>query len=430
MLLLCTGDLHLGRRSSRLPAHLDGPAHATAAAWGRIVEHALEAGVDVVVLSGDVVDRENRFYEAIGPLERGIRRLSEAGIDVVAVAGNHDHDVFPRLAAELPSERFHFLGRGGVWERVTIARDAERLHVVGWSFPEARVHESPVASLGSDVLPEDDGAPVLGVVHADLDQQASPYAPVSLAALRAVPVDFWLLGHVHAPRLFEAPGAAPVLYPGSPQAMDPGESGAHGVWLVETAGARISRVRPVALSSVRYETVEVDVDGVDDVGALDARVAEVVRGLLTGVAAGAGSLRVLSCRLRLTGRTSLQREIAERAGRIVADLALDEGLVTAVVDRVEDETRPARDLDALARGNDPVAVVARLLLSLERGTLDDAQARLLADATSRVSEVRRARAYVALPGEGDEPPEAVARVALARQASLLLDELLAQKEGA
>src|SRR5690606_6860400 len=109
--------------------------------------------------------------------------------------------------------------------------------------------------------------------------------------------------------------------------------------------------------------------------------------------------------------------------------ALDEGLVTAVVDRVEDETRPARDLDALARGNDPVAVVARLLLSLERGTLDDAQARLLADATSRVSEVRRARAYVALPGEGDEPPEAVARVALARQASLLLDELLAQKEG-
>src|SRR5690606_34254660 len=136
MKLLCTGDLHLGRRSSRLPSHLDGRTHSCAGCWDQVVALALEESVDVVALSGDLVDRDNRFYEAVGPLESGLRRLADAGIEIVAVAGNHDHDVLPRLVDALGPEAFRLLGRGGVWERATVRRGGRVLHIDGWSFPE------------------------------------------------------------------------------------------------------------------------------------------------------------------------------------------------------------------------------------------------------------------------------------------------------
>src|SRR5690625_108199 len=79
MKILCTGDLHLGRRSSRLPEHIDGRAHSSASAWGRVVDLAIAERVDLVLLSGDLIDDANRFYEALGPLEVGLRRLATAG---------------------------------------------------------------------------------------------------------------------------------------------------------------------------------------------------------------------------------------------------------------------------------------------------------------------------------------------------------------
>ena len=53
MKLLCTGDLHVGRRSSGLPSD---DKHSCAAAWSRVVDEALVAKVDVVLLSGDLMD--------------------------------------------------------------------------------------------------------------------------------------------------------------------------------------------------------------------------------------------------------------------------------------------------------------------------------------------------------------------------------------
>ena len=86
MKILATGYLHLGRRPARLPAEAeDDPRLSTAEAWQELVALAVEQGIDLVALSGDLVDRDNRFFEALGPLERGLGRLAEAGIDTVAV---------------------------------------------------------------------------------------------------------------------------------------------------------------------------------------------------------------------------------------------------------------------------------------------------------------------------------------------------------
>src|SRR5262245_1795132 len=121
--LLCIGDMHLGRRPARLPADLEVDASelGPAAAWKRCTAFAIAERVDAVLLAGDVVESANRFFEAFGVLERGVRELEAAGIRTIGVAGNHDVEVLPRLADEIAG--FHLLGRGGRWESVEVARD-------------------------------------------------------------------------------------------------------------------------------------------------------------------------------------------------------------------------------------------------------------------------------------------------------------------
>src|SRR5699024_5329588 len=106
MKILVTGDIHLGRRSGAIDSSsLHG---STRYIWEEIVNRAILYSVDVVVLTGDVVDRDNRYFEAIGPLQEGFEKLENAGIQVVAVAGNHDFDVLPELLDARHFSNVHF----------------------------------------------------------------------------------------------------------------------------------------------------------------------------------------------------------------------------------------------------------------------------------------------------------------------------------
>jgi DNA repair protein SbcD/Mre11 len=85
--VLLTGDLHLGRLSSSV---FGGCAvHRAADAWERIVDLAIQQGLSSVVLGGDLLDQSNRFFEAAGPLPRGLRRLTAKTISTIAVTGRH-----------------------------------------------------------------------------------------------------------------------------------------------------------------------------------------------------------------------------------------------------------------------------------------------------------------------------------------------------
>ena len=110
MKILAVGDMHLGRTPSRLPPQLHAPDLGPAEAWRRTVAAALNHDVKAVLLAGDVVDRDDDFFEAYRALESGVKTLADAGIAVVGVAGNHDVKVLPRLVRHIP--KFRLLGEG------------------------------------------------------------------------------------------------------------------------------------------------------------------------------------------------------------------------------------------------------------------------------------------------------------------------------
>jgi predicted phosphodiesterase len=424
--ILCTGDVHLGRRPSRVPLGEDalGAQHV----WRAFVEAALQRDVDAVVLTGDVVDAENKMYEALGPLERGVQRLLSEAIPVIAVAGNHDFDAFPRLVGSIEDDRFHLLGPDGTWDAVTITgAGGQPVRFVGWSFPEATVPRSPLDGATLSASPE----PTLGVLHCDAGRSTGRYAPVERGALARAPVDAWLLGHIHKPTAHRENGQL-QLYPGSLQPLDPGETGAHGAWLVTVSGAKKVQAQRLPLSTVRYARLPVDITDAEAPGDIEEAVMEAIRQTAADLTEEHPRLQHIAYRLVFDGRTNLHDAARQHARKIERDLDLPIGTTgcTASVEGHVLQTKPSYDLEAVARGDGPASVLARLLHDLETG------APLSPDAEALLPQVRRAvqtvhdqSGYEHLryaEATRDAPsPDALRRMTL-RQGYRLLDRLHAE----
>lgn len=387
MRLLCAADLHLGRQPSRVPQGMQRllPELGPAAAWRRLVDLALAREVAAVLLAGDVLDDDNDFYEAFNDLRSGVERLVAAGIEVVAVAGNHDVTALPRLARLVPGMRL--LGAGGTWESVRIAAGAEEVTVLGWSFPEAVVTSSPVASLDLGALGLGSGLSI-GLLHADLDQ-ASRFAPVTTTELVRQPVAAWLLGHVHKPH---ALGDVSVGYLGSLAAADPGEAGPRGAWLVNVADGELE-FEHVSLSPLRYERVTVDLSTLEELAELDALVLAALEAAAFDCQAADGGLLALGCRLELHGRSRFAAAATaqlSRSGLLSTVFSL--GGVDCFVHDLVSLAQPELDLEELAAGSGPLAVAARAVLTL-RGPASPERRRMLEEATGVLAAVAEQSVY-------------------------------------
>ncbi len=421
--LFAIGDVHLGRRPAGLPADLAElgvpPEELTpAAAWGRAVNLALERRVACVLLTGDVVESDNHWFEAYHPLEKGVRRLVDAGVGVYAVAGNHDVEALPRLAREI--DGFHLLGRGGTWET---ARIGEALELLGWSFPERRVARSPLRDLD---LPPATGALRVGLLHADLDASASPYAPVARTELARAPVDAWLLGHVHAPSLQTGPDGRPLGYLGSLAPLDPSERGAHGPWLLRAADGRFT-CEHLPLAPLRWERLDVDVGKWTSPHDLEGALTRALLGLAERLGGELEETRLLGCRVHLVGRTRFAAQLREHVRATDASLRREVGDTVLFVERLVPAWGVDADLEALARDDTAPGLLARRLLALrgDAGRADEA-ADLLAAARDSLRRCENERHWLDLrPGElGDDE----LRATLAAAAEKALEELLVQAE--
>jgi DNA repair exonuclease SbcCD nuclease subunit len=423
MKLLLSGDLHIGRSSTRLPASVRREDVRAATAWNRIVDLALAERVAAVCLSGDIVDRDNRFWEAIGALEKGVNRLAKSDIRTIAVAGNHDYDVLARLALNLPPEHFKFLGRDGIWERITLTKEGGgSLHLDGWSFPTQRVHASPLDSYN---LPNDSAVPILGIVHGDLDVANTPYGKLELSRLQSLPPAGWLLGHIHATRLVHADGLPWVLYPGSPQALDPGETGLHGPWLVnfESGSLGLPELRP--LSSVYYGSCDVDLNAAADDAEVESAVIDRIREEAERIVSHSGSTpAVVSLRLRLVGSTPAAPRVRETIARIVEDLTYTITDATVCIDTVDVQTVPPIDLAEYAKTQSAPGVIARLLLELDGVAQLADVAELLRQAKIKLDDLERYKDFAGL--ERREIDEQLVREYLRTGARALLTQLVAQ----
>jgi len=423
--LLCTADVHLGRRPSSLSEEADTANHSPRVGLNRVVNAATDRGVDAVVVAGDLVDRERRYAEAYGMVERAATRLQDADVAFICVAGNHDHDALPRLTDDIDGLRL--LGRDGGWESTTIETDDARLHLNGWSFPRQHWRESPLATDGLNAVSGEDGAPRVGVVHADTSGE-DRYAPVDADELAATGHNAWVLGHLHSPgRRRETP---PVLYPGSLQPLDRTETGRRGAWELSVDRDGTVTADRLTAATVQFETVTVPMEREDTFQDVVDTAYEAIRDRAI-TASGGADLFVTT--LQVEGRTEAHSALLDRHEEL-RDVARTEAGTNLRVGEVRVETTPAIDLAARAGDDDPIGFLAELLQALDDDTDTDADRYrdLIVAAQSRLRETHKASAYRELREHDEEferPTEADARAHLRRQARRLLGRFLTQEGG-
>lgn len=361
--LLASADLHLGRSSTELTG--DSELASTRTVWERMLDRAIQEEVDGVLLSGDIVDRDNRYFEAFEPLRKAFQRSAEANIPVFMVAGNHDFDVLTQLFEHQEHENVHLLGRGGEWELLSLDQEEGSPQILGWSFPDLSYDRDPSAEIPRKEI--DPSRPCIGLLHGDIHSKESRYAPIDVANLKEGPADAWILGHIHKPEEVN-PSAPSVHYPGSPQALSPKETGEHGVLMVEVGDDKGIDVERIPLSPVRYERLKVDLSQAPEEGKVRDRLTDVLFDDASEKGEGDEALGRLVYDLLLVGEHPRPEKAREWAEGIVEDHAPEvrSGL-KAKIRKVHSELMPAiEDLEGWAQERSPAGKLAETILKLEQ----------------------------------------------------------------
>jgi exonuclease SbcD len=275
MRIVHTADWHVGRVWKNLN-RLD----ETAAVLDHLARFVLQERIDLLLMAGDVFESGSPTAEAERLVFRFFRRLGEAGIQSIVIAGNHDSaarvDAWGTLA-ELVGVRTvgkpRAAANGGVMEIST--RGGETAVVAALPFAPVRTWVSglqlatdgsaarghyremfrqAVASLSAAFRQD---AVNLLIAHTHLEgallggsERRAHVAEDWTAAPEALPASahYIALGHIHKPqRMARAP--APAHYAGSPLPLDFSEVGQRKVFLFIEAECGV----PARIEQISYE---------------------------------------------------------------------------------------------------------------------------------------------------------------------------------
>jgi hypothetical protein len=180
---------------------------------------------------------------------------------------------------------------------------------------------------------------------------------------------------------------------------------------------------------VRYDAPRIVVTGAASIADLRTLVNDELRSSIAKLVEESGArLRALSLRPTVTGSTTLHREIEREMAKLRDDFEWRGGDASAFIDAVSVRSRPARDLDALARGDDAVALLARLALAVSSGGYDVEGAPVMDGARDAAATLLGAKQYRYIDDLRDSFEDDALRSLAAQQSLSLLDELLSQKE--
>jgi DNA repair exonuclease SbcCD nuclease subunit len=256
MKFIHTADIHLDSPLHRLETYEGAPVdeirQASRRAFENLIDLAVDEAVDFVLIAGDLFDGDWKDYNTGLYFIRQMRRLAEAGIRALIIAGNHD--AAGRMTRTLPyPDNVHVFSSRK--PETHILEDLD-VAVHGRSFARAAVTDNLVPDY-PEPLP---GRFNIGLLHTSLTGREGHenYAPCTLADLANKGYDYWALGHVHQ---FETVSTAPpVVFPGSIQGRHIKETGAKGCVLVTAEeGSPVEIVRH-AVDVIRWEPVSVDLD--------------------------------------------------------------------------------------------------------------------------------------------------------------------------
>ena len=321
---------------------------ASVEAWERLIELTIEQEAAFLLLAGDVYDGRHGLRAQMRFL-RGVERLSERGISVFVVHGNHDPLDGWSAVRNWP-EHVTVFGSDGV-ESVIVKRGRNRLATIhGISYPKRDVSENLALRFSRSKNPGFQ----IALLHCTVGSQPDHdrYSPCSLDDLRASGIDYWALGHIHRHAILSARDPC-VVYPGTLKGRSPksSEQGAKGAVVVEVEDGSVTNIEHTYVDSIRFESFEVDVSSIEDLPELRSALYEEAEALREK-----HSPRGLIVTGNLVGRGIVHDELRRPgvAHDLIQDLREEANSESPLLwwRSIEDQTRVSIDREAIvARGD-------------------------------------------------------------------------------
>jgi exonuclease SbcD len=377
---LHAADIHLDSPQRGLERYEGAPVAecrgATRRALENLVELALARKVAFVVIVGDLYDGDWPDYNTGLFFGKQMARLRDGDIPVVMIRGNHD-------AANKMTKDLRLVDNVKVLsthEAQTVLLEDQGVAIHGRSFPTREVKENLARSYPA----RRSGYFNLGLLHTCVDGREGhePYAPCTLADLRAKEYGYWALGHIHHREILHKEDPW-VVFPGNLQGRHAREPGPKGCVLV-TVDDHHEVVSAEArwLDVVRWETCRLDAAGARDGDEVVARFRNRLAPLLV-----ACDDRLMALRVEVHGATPAHAALAAHAAHWTSEFrqsALDAGDCRIWIEKVLFRTSPPQSMAEGFAGDAPLAELSAYLDEL-RGD----EARLTAVGTRALDDLAR-----------------------------------------
>lgn len=217
----------------------------------RLADYVNEQGIDLVLLSGDLMDSRRPFRETVEGLASALGCMKA---QVCIAPGNHDPYLPGSLwqTVEWPKNVHIFKER----RLEALELPALRAVVYGAAFAGTEQNDSFLAGFSA---PED-GRFHIGLLHGEADVTEGRYNPMTRQEIAGSQLDYLALGHIHKrgePRRW---GKTVCAWPGCIEGHGFDETGEKGFYqgTLDETGVQVEFV-PFARR--RYEVTEVDVTG-------------------------------------------------------------------------------------------------------------------------------------------------------------------------
>lgn len=300
-------DLHLGSPfmgvGSGSPAAAGRLRSATFDAFSGLIDLCLEKSVTFLLVAGDIFDFSDRSLRAQLTFRDGLSRLTEAGIRVFVVFGNHDPSEAWSSRISWP-QGIHIFSPDRVETVIVSAGETPVATVSGISYRNR--HET--RNLASLFKAEQPNLFQIALLHSNCGDNPDhgAYAPCSVSELRKSGFDYWALGHVHEHRVLETLPC--IVYPGCLQGLSIRETGEHGCCLVSVTADGRAELSFQPLDRLRWQSPEISIAGIETLDSLDRIMAET----LSRICEEEHPRSVIS-RIRLTGRGPLYSRLRQKA---------------------------------------------------------------------------------------------------------------------
>ena len=354
--ILHCADIHIGAAESFLGARADSRRYETVLTFERIIDTAVNAGVDVVAVAGDLFDSNTADARLYRPVLEKIASVPD--IKVLFAAGNHDPllSSSPFLKNKNPGNLYVFPEHDHCF-----TFDDIKLRAYGRSF--GNVYMQGEQSFG--ITPPDDEYVNLMVLHGELTGDlSSQYNAVTAEFIKNSGMDYIALGHIHKRTEPQKSGNTYYAYCGCPEGQGFDETGEKGVY-VGTVGKSLCALEFIPLAKRRHFHIKTDVTGLASQAEIVNKITEEIKDT-----AGSGWEENLY-KIELTGGVKEGTDV--NTAEIIARIS--EAVYYA---KVKDSTVPALDMEQIASEISLKGLFVKNMLSLIENASEDEKEELAA----------------------------------------------------